>query len=116
MEMPLTSFSETFAALSGVERNCLYMGLIGPLQDMIPKWEEHAKGLVAAFRADYARYRGEPWFDELTSILLQKSPEFSRWWAEPNVRGWRDGMKHFHHPPLVNLLSSIRALILLMNA
>jgi transcriptional regulator with XRE-family HTH domain len=92
-----------FAALSGVERNCLYMGLIGPLRDRIPEWEDHAKGLVAAFRADYARYRGEPWFDELISVLLQKSPEFARWWSEPKVRGWRDGMKRFHHPVLGEL-------------
>ncbi len=93
-----------FTTLSGVERNCLYMGLIGPLRDMIPEWEDHAKGLVAAFRADYARYRGEPLFDELISVLLQESPEFARWWSEPNVRGWRDGTKRFLHPTLGELV------------
>lgn len=93
-----------FNALGGMERNCLYMGLLGSLRDMIPDWEDHAKGMVAAFRAAYAPYRGEPWFDELISALSLHSSEFARWWNEPTVRGWRDGVKRFHHPKLGELV------------
>lgn len=92
-----------FAARDGIERNCLHMGLLGPLRDMIPGWEDHARGLVAAFRNDYAHHRGEPWFDELVSVLLRESPEFAHWWTEPEVRGWRDGPKILRHPELGEL-------------
>ncbi|WP_187774683.1 helix-turn-helix transcriptional regulator [Billgrantia pellis] len=90
-------------ALKGIERNCLHMGLLGPLRNRIPDWEEHATGLIAAFRANYARYRGESLFEELILTLSQQSTEFARWWAEPTVRGWRDGIKHFRHPHLGEL-------------
>lgn len=93
-----------FNALKGMERNCLYMGLLGSMRDMIPEWEDHAKGLVAAFRADYASNRGEPWFDELIHTLTLHSSDFARWWNEPTVRGWRDGVKCFHHPELGELI------------
>ncbi|MGQ4878637.1 hypothetical protein ACOJCM_08695 [Billgrantia sp. LNSP4103-1] len=90
-------------ALKGVERNCLHMGLVGPVRSRIPDWEEHAKGLIAAFRADYARHRDVSWFDELISTLSHQSAEFASWWSEPTVRGWQDGIKLFLHPRLGEL-------------
>ncbi len=69
-----------------------------------PLWEAVAQQVLAQFRADSARYPGDPWFTELIGDLHRASPEFRAWWPRHDVRGFLDGRKEILHPevgPLV---------------
>jgi transcriptional regulator with XRE-family HTH domain len=63
-------------------------------------WEMQAQNLVAQFRADYARFPGNPAFREIIEDLQRVSPQFSLWWAQQEVRGLPDGPRTMQHPTL----------------
>jgi hypothetical protein len=65
-----------------------------------PDWERQACNLVAQFRADYARYPGDPAFRELLDDLQRVSPQFRLWWEQQDVRGLPDGPRAMQHPTL----------------
>lgn len=65
-----------------------------------PDWEQQARNLVAQFRADYARYPGDPAFRELLDDLQRVSPQFRLWWEQQDVRGLPDGPRSMQHPTL----------------
>ncbi|HZR44506.1 MAG TPA: helix-turn-helix transcriptional regulator [Ktedonobacteraceae bacterium] len=62
-----------------------------------------ARGLIAQFRADYARYPGDPWFAELISDLQQASEQFRLWWSQHDVSSVPDCHKEMKHPTLGHL-------------
>jgi len=62
------------------------------------RWEALAQQVLAQFRADSARYPGDPWFTELIEDLRRVSPEFRAWWSRHDVRGFLDGPKEVFHP------------------
>lgn len=68
-----------------------------------PHWQEVAQSVVAQFRADWARYPGDPWFDELIADLQQASSHFRLWWPRHDVRGNLDRHKEVDHPTLGRL-------------
>ena len=55
---------------------------------------------VAQFRAVAAKYPNDPAFTELIDDLRANSPEFQQLWAEHDVLGSTEGLKHFVHPEL----------------
>ena len=55
---------------------------------------------VANFRTVAAKYPNDPAFTELIEDLRTNSPEFNRLWAEHDVLGSTEGLKHFLHPEL----------------
>jgi transcriptional regulator with XRE-family HTH domain len=63
-------------------------------------WELQAQNLVAQFRADYARYPGDPSFQEVIADLQRVSPQFRLWWDQQDVRGLPDGPRAMRHPTL----------------
>ncbi|HKD74956.1 MAG TPA: helix-turn-helix transcriptional regulator [Ktedonobacterales bacterium] len=63
-------------------------------------WQQQARNLVAQFRADYARYPGDPAFQELIDDLQRASVEFHQWWEQHDVRGLPDGPRTMQHPTL----------------
>ncbi|HEX6797941.1 MAG TPA: helix-turn-helix transcriptional regulator [Ktedonobacterales bacterium] len=63
-------------------------------------WQTQARNLVAQLRADYARYPGDPSFQELVDDLRRVSPEFGQWWEQHDVRGLPDGSRSMQHPTL----------------
>jgi transcriptional regulator with XRE-family HTH domain len=67
------------------------------------EWEKQAQHLVAQFRADYARYPGDPSFLEIIEDLQRRSPLFCQWWEQQNVRGLPDGPRIMMHPTLGRL-------------
>jgi transcriptional regulator with XRE-family HTH domain len=67
------------------------------------EWEKQAQHLVAQFRADYARYPGDPSFLEIIEDLQRLSPQFCQWWEQQNVRGLPDGPRIMMHPTLGRL-------------
>jgi transcriptional regulator with XRE-family HTH domain len=55
---------------------------------------------VANFRTVAAKYPNDPAFTELINDLRTTSPEFKQLWAEHDVLGSTEGLKHFLHPEL----------------
>lgn len=65
-----------------------------------PDWDRVAKGMVARFRAESARYPGDPWFAELIEDLARTSERFREWWSEHDVMSVPDCHKEMNHPTL----------------
>jgi transcriptional regulator with XRE-family HTH domain len=59
---------------------------------------------VANFRSVAAKYPDDPAFNELIEDLRASSPEFRQLWAEHDVLGSTEGLKHFLHPQLGELI------------
>jgi transcriptional regulator with XRE-family HTH domain len=65
---------------------------------------------VANFRAVAAKYPNDPAFIELIDDLRSNSPEFKQLWAEHDVLGSTEGLKHFLHPELGEFILDYTAL------
>jgi transcriptional regulator with XRE-family HTH domain len=63
-------------------------------------WTYRARGLVAQFRADSARYPGDPAFAALIEDLQHASPEFRQWWSQHDVLSIPNCHKEMRHPIL----------------
>jgi transcriptional regulator with XRE-family HTH domain len=59
---------------------------------------------VAQFRAVAAKYPNDPSFLELIDDLRANSEEFRTLWAEHDVLGSTEGLKHFIHPDVGELI------------
>jgi len=79
-------------------------------------WEEVARTMLAQFRADSARYPGDPRFAELIDELERLSPEFRAWWPRHDVRATVvECRKELTHP-LVGCLVLMRTTLRLAMA
>lgn len=69
---------------------------------MNTEWEQVARFVVAAFRADMARAGAgaQPSVNALVDELCARSPDFAALWAANDVRHHGDGVKHLRHPVL----------------
>ncbi|MEO7913311.1 MAG: helix-turn-helix transcriptional regulator [Roseiflexaceae bacterium] len=65
--------------------------------------ERIARGIIAQFRADSARYPGDPWFAQLVADLQQRSAPFRRFWAQHDVLSIPSCHKDINHPTLGQL-------------
>jgi transcriptional regulator with XRE-family HTH domain len=61
-------------------------------------WEQIARFVVAAFRADTVRAGAVREIQSLVDELCTMSPEFERMWRDNDVRTHSDGTKHLHNP------------------
>jgi len=61
-------------------------------------WEQIARFVVAAFRADTVRAGAVHEIQALVSELCAMSPDFARMWRDNDVRTHSDGTKHLHNP------------------
>lgn len=67
-------------------------------------WEFVARRFVERFRADTARYPGDPWFGQLIADLEATDTPFREWWASHDVREPAEGGdKAADHPVLGRL-------------
>lgn len=64
------------------------------------EWAAVARGMVARFRADSARYPGDKAFARLIEDLQKTSAEFREWWSQHDVIGVPNCHKEFQHPTL----------------
>ena len=88
-----------YAALSGDARNVMHLVFADPRhRALLTEWEDVARAALAQFRADSARYLGDPAFDRLVRHLTRVSPEFRAWWPERDVARRLSGIKRIHHP------------------
>ncbi|WNQ10321.1 helix-turn-helix transcriptional regulator [Paenibacillus aurantius] len=81
-------------------RNLIWRTFTSPVLRRHWNWEQLAQSLIAQFRADCARYPGDPWFGELIEDLKQNSEEFSSWWSRHDVKRIPDGLKQMEHEKL----------------
>ncbi|MDW6026206.1 helix-turn-helix transcriptional regulator [Mesorhizobium sp. BAC0120] len=88
-----------YGALDGDTRNIVHMVFTSPShRHLLVDWEEVARVVLAQFRAESAKYIGDPDFERLVALLMQSSPEFSAWWPQRDVLRRLSGVKHIRHP------------------
>ena len=63
-----------------------------------PSWEDVARFVVAAFRADVARAGASDKAKALIEELSAESPDFAAMWREHDVRNWGEGAKQLKLP------------------
>lgn len=80
-----------------------YFTYMGTPQRDWEHWDLVARGVVAQFRADSARYPGDPAFEELIGDLLRVSPQFRQYWSQYDVQDIPAWHKKRVHPTLGRL-------------
>ena len=81
------------------QRNHLWMLFMDPVRrELLTDWDRGTRLAVAKFRADSARYLGDPAFEELISSLRHSSPEFCKAWKRHEVARSGEGRKVLRHP------------------
>ncbi len=94
-----------FGAIPRAARNHAWLTFMDPARrEMFTDWKRSSRFLVAKFRADSARYLGDPAFEELIGALRRSSPEFCEAWKRHEVAQSGEGRKDLRHPD-VGMLS-----------
>jgi transcriptional regulator with XRE-family HTH domain len=94
-----------YGRLRGDERNTLHMVFADPdHRRLLVDWEAVARASLAMFRADCARYAGDPDFERLVARLMRLSPEFAQWWPQREVARPLSGQKRIAHPTAGRML------------
>jgi len=90
-----------YGALPVEQRNILRLLFGNPaIRASQHDWENLARFVVGAFRADAARAGAVSEVSELVDELCKVSSEFEALWLENNVRVQGEGLKHLRHPKL----------------
>jgi transcriptional regulator with XRE-family HTH domain len=85
-------------ALPEDRRNLMWATFMDPARrTLFTDWMQGARQVVARFRADSARYVGDPEFEGLIEDVRQGSPEFNRWWRRHEVVRSGGGHKLLMH-------------------
>jgi transcriptional regulator with XRE-family HTH domain len=88
-----------YGRLKGDERNIMHMLFANEgHRRLLMDWEQLAPVSLAMFRADSARYAGDPDFERLIASLTRLSPEFRAWWPRHDVLRPLTGHKRVKHP------------------
>jgi transcriptional regulator with XRE-family HTH domain len=65
---------------------------------LLADWEAVARVSLAMFRADSARFAGDPDFERLIALLHAQSSEFRTWWPRHEVISPLSGIKRINYP------------------
>lgn len=88
-----------YGKLQGDERNIMHLVFADAAhRRLLVDWEQLAPASLAMFRADSARYAGDPEFERLIAMLTRMSPEFREWWTRHDVLRPFTGHKRIEHP------------------
>src|SRR5262249_26180452 len=88
-----------YGALEGDARNIMYLLFTDPRhRRLMADWDALAHAALGLFRADCARYFGDPAFERLIAELTRRSPEFREWWPQRDVIRRLSGVKRINHP------------------
>jgi transcriptional regulator with XRE-family HTH domain len=94
-----TAVLTDYATIVPEERNILRMIFCNPrVRAAQDHWENVARFVVAAFRADVARAGASANVKAFVEDLSRLSPEFDALWRDNDVRTYGDGAKVLHHP------------------
>ncbi|MEI9418808.1 helix-turn-helix transcriptional regulator [Mesorhizobium sp. Cs1321R2N1] len=90
-----------YSTLPPGQRNILRFMFLSPtIRAKQHDWENLARFVVGAFRADAARAGAVSEVAQLVDELCSASPEFAALWRENNVLSHGDGTKRLKHPEL----------------
>jgi transcriptional regulator with XRE-family HTH domain len=90
-----------YGQLHGDARNTMHMVFANPAhRRLLTDWEAVARASLAMFRADSARYAGDPDFERLIALLEAASAEFRAWWPKHEVLQPLGGVKRIDHPKM----------------
>jgi transcriptional regulator with XRE-family HTH domain len=96
------AYSAVFGDMSQLppeQRNHMWLSFMDPARrELVDNWEVAARSTLARFRAEHAKYLGDPAFDALVDALLDASPEFRKWWPRHEVVISGEGRKRLNHP------------------
>jgi transcriptional regulator with XRE-family HTH domain len=88
-----------YGKLDGDERNIIHMVFANKAhRKLLIDWDELAPTSLAMFRADSARYAGDPDFERLIDALKRVSPEFRELWSRQDVLRSLGSQKRIRHP------------------
>jgi len=88
-----------FGRLQGDARNLIHLMFANDAhRRLLADWDDLAPVSLAMFRADSARYAGDPDFERLIALLKQASPEFAAWWPRHDVMRQPSTVKRIRHP------------------
>ena len=89
-----------YAALPPEQRNGLRLVFCNPrVRAAMANWENDARFVVAAFRADIARAGAARKVEALVDDICRLSPEFAAMWRDNDVRStYGEGPKYLRHP------------------
>lgn len=88
-----------YGQLEGDARNIIHGVFTDPhRRHLLVDWEQVARATLAAFRAESAKYTGDPDFERLIALMMRSSPEFREWWPQRDVVHRLSGLKHLRHP------------------
>ncbi|MDG4874826.1 helix-turn-helix transcriptional regulator [Mesorhizobium sp. WSM4935] len=88
-----------YGQLEGDARNVIHGVFTDPhRRHLLVDWEQLARATLAAFRAESAKYTGDPDFERLIALMMRSSPEFREWWPQRDVVHRLSGLKHLRHP------------------
>jgi transcriptional regulator with XRE-family HTH domain len=100
-----------FAELPPRERNMIRMLFLEPrVRGMHRNWEEVASVSVARMRMSVGLMPGDRRMAELVSELLDRDPDFRKWWGGHEVMATDTFQKSFDHPVAGRLLLDWQAL------
>jgi transcriptional regulator with XRE-family HTH domain len=87
-----------YGKLTGDERNIMHLVFANAAhRRLLVDWDELAPTSLAMFRADSARYAGDPEFERLIATLMGVSREFRRWWRRHEVLRRLSSQKRIQH-------------------
>ncbi|TIR44251.1 MAG: transcriptional regulator, partial [Mesorhizobium sp.] len=88
-----------YGLLEGDARNIVHLVFTSPHhRRLLVDWEALARVVLASFRAESAKYVGDPDFERLIALMMRSSPEFRDWWPRRDVARRLTGVKHVRHP------------------
>ena len=100
-----------FSRLNGDARNLMHMMFADEsYRQLLADWDDHAPLSLAMFRADSARYAGDPDFERLIALLMEKSPEFQAWWPRHDVIHQPSAVKRICHSSGEQLVFEVMSL------
>ena len=88
-----------YGKLAGDQRNIMHILFADKAhRKLLIDWHEVAATVLAMFRAESARYIGDPDFERLIGGLLRASPEFRELWSRQDVIRSLSSHKRIRHP------------------
>jgi transcriptional regulator with XRE-family HTH domain len=88
-----------YGALAGDARNIMHIVFADKAhRKLLVDWRDVAETSLAMFRADSARYAGDPDFERLIATLQRVSPEFRELWPRQDVLRSLGSHKRIKHP------------------
>ncbi len=94
-----------YSKLQGDERNIMHMVFANENhRRLLMDWDQIAPTSLAMFRADSARYAGDPEFERLIDNLKRSSAAFRKWWPKYEIREPFSGCKRLQHPTVGRMM------------